>query len=323
LRVQKRAVPSHGRARLHTSMLTELGVQEGSKLEIINEPMSKKVTVTLFADSLVEEGYIRLSAEDLDALGLYEGDIVAIRRKPPISEQVRKEAAEAAERVTAEVGKAGEKVEEAAGRVAEKIETGVDRAGKEVGEAAGTVKEEVVKAYGRVVEGAAPVAEKIEGATREAVGRIKEEVTPVTEKVESTTREAVGRIKEEVTPVTERVEGAAKEAYARIMESPLRERVSKATESFISKLQPGEEAKLKQVLEECKGSIQTVTVTSDVIADKLVREIELPEEVVISAVQRNKEIIIPKGDTRLVRGDIVYLVGKEEGLRECAALMEG
>ncbi|MBU7026441.1 MAG: hypothetical protein HXS48_05825, partial [Theionarchaea archaeon] len=299
--VQKRAVPSHGRARLHTSMLTELGVQEGSKLEIINEPMSKKVTVTLFADSLVEEGYIRLSAEDLDALGLYEGDIVAIRRKPPISEQVRKEAAEAAERVTAEVGKAGEKVEEAAGRVAEKIETGVDRAGKEVGEAAGTVKEEVVKAYGRVVEEAAPVAEKIEGATREAVGRIKEEVTPV----------------------TERVEGAAKEAYARIMESPLRERVSKATESFISKLQPGEEAKLKQVLEECKGSIQTVTVTSDVIADKLVREIELPEEVVISAVQRNKEIIIPKGDTRLVRGDIVYLVGKEEGLRECAALMEG
>jgi len=301
LKVQKRAVPSHGRARLHTSMLTELGVQEGSKLEIINEPMSKKVTVTLFADSLVEEGYIRLSAEDLDALGLYEGDIVAIRRKPPISEQVRKEAAEAAERVTAEVGKAGEKVEEAAGRVAEKIETGVDRAGKEVGEAAGTVKEEVVKAYGRVVEEAAPVAEKIEGATREAVGRIKEEVTPV----------------------TERVEGAAKEAYARIMESPLRERVSKATESFISKLQPGEEAKLKQVLEECKGSIQTVTVTSDVIADKLVREIELPEEVVISAVQRNKEIIIPKGDTRLVRGDIVYLVGKEEGLRECAALMEG
>ncbi|KYK37234.1 MAG: hypothetical protein AYK19_21940, partial [Theionarchaea archaeon DG-70-1] len=133
LRVQKRAVPSHGRARLHTSMLTELGVQEGSKLEIINEPMSKKVTVTLFADSLVEEGYIRLSAEDLDALGLYEGDIVAIRRKPPISEQVRKEAEEAAERVTAEIGKAGEKVEEAAGRVAEKIETGVDRAGKEVG----------------------------------------------------------------------------------------------------------------------------------------------------------------------------------------------
>ena len=301
LRVQKRAVPSHGRARLHTSMLTELGVQEGSKLEIINEPVGKKVTVTLFADSLVEEGYIRLSTEDLDALGLYEGDTVSIRRKPPISEQVRKEAAEAAERVSAEIGTVGEKVEEAAGRVAEKIETGVDRAGREVGEAADTVKEEAVKAYGRIVEETAPVAEKIEGATREAVGRIKEEVTPV----------------------TERVEGAAKEAYARIMESPLRERVSKATESFISKLQPGEEAKLRQVLEESKGSIQTVTVTSGVIADKLVRELELPEEVVISAVQRNKEIIIPKGDTRLVKGDIVYLVGKEEGLRKCAALMEG
>jgi len=134
----------------------------------------------------------------------------------------------------------------------------------------------------------------------------------------------VSRIKEEVTPVTERVEDAAKEAYAKIAEElPLKDRLSKAADAVVNRLRPDEEAKLKKVLEGSKGNIQIATVTSELVADKLVKELELPQEVVISAVQRNKEIIIPKGDTRLVRGDIVFLVGKEESLRRCAELLEG
>lgn len=301
MKIQKRAVPSHGRARLHTSMLSELGAQEGSKLELINDALNKSVAVTLFADSLVEEGYIRLSAEDIENLGLQEEDTVVIRKKPPLPETIKKEVGEAAERISEGAEKAGERAGVAAERISGEIDKRVGKAGEKVGEVAGTVRGEVVKAYGRFVEETAPITDRIEGATKETVTKIKEEVIPV----------------------AERVEGAARDAYQRIAESPLKERVSKATESFINKLKPGEEAKLKEILEGCKGDIRAVTVTSDIVADKLVKELDLPQEVVISAVQRNKEIIIPKGETRLVRGDIVYLVGKEEGLRECTALMEG
>lgn len=319
MKIQKRAVPSHGRARLHKSMLSELGAQEGNKLELINDAENKSVTVTLFADSLVEEGYIRLSAEDIESIGLQEGDTVVIRKKPPLPDQVRREAGEAAElisegiervgerageaaaRVSEGMGKAGDRVGEAADRISEGIETRVDRAAERAGAAVGTARGEVTRAYGRFVEETAPVTEKIEGAAKEAAAKIKEEVAPV----------------------TERVEGAAREAYTRISESQLRERITKTTESVIDRLKPGEEAKLKTVLESCQGDIRTVTVTSDTVADKIVKEMELPQDVVIAALQRNKEIIIPKGDTRLVKGDIIYLVGKEEGLRECMEMMEG
>lgn len=290
LKIQKRAVPSRGRARLHKSMLAELGAEEESKLEIINEASGESVTVTLFADSMVEEGYIRLSAEDLEALGLLENDTVAIRKKPPLSEAIKKEAGEVVERVS-----------EGVERVKETVEAGVGKARKETVEAADTVKGGVVKGYGRIVEEVTPVAGRIEGVTRETVARIREEVAPVTEKVET----------------------KARKAYERIAESPIRERLSKTAESVINMLKPGEEAKLKKMLEECMGDIQTVTVSSDMAADKLIREIDLPSEVVIAAVQRNKEIIIPEDDTRLVKGDIVYVVGKLESLRLCREVMEG
>ena len=298
LKIRKRAVPGRGRARLHTSMLSELGVQEESKLEIVNEVQNKSITVTLFADLMVEEGYIRLGADDLDALGMNEEDTVVIRRKPPVSEKMKETVEEAAERIE----RVGETVKREAGEAAERVSEGIEKVGETVKREAGEAKAGAAKAYGRIVEEAAPVTERIEGATRETVSRIKEEVTPV----------------------TERVEDAAKEAYAKIAEElPLKDRLSKAADAVVNRLRPDEEAKLKKVLEGSKGNIQIATVTSELVADKLVKELELPQEVVISAVQRNKEIIIPKGDTRLVRGDIVFLVGKEESLRRCAELLEG
>ena len=310
LKIRKRAVKSRGRARLHKSMLAALGAQEESKLEIVNDANNKSVTVTLYADSMVEEGYIRLGPEDLADLGLQEDDTVTIRKKPPITEQVRKEAEEAVERVSKEVERVGERAEDFTERVGEEIDKAgetakreIEKMKKETREAADTVKGEVTKAYGRIVE----------------------ETAPVTDKIEDVTKETVARIKEEVSPVTERVEGATKDVYARIVEEipGVRERLSKAAEPLMNRLQPDEGDKLKKVLKEAKGSIRTAVVSSDVVADKLIKELELPGEVVISAVQRNQEIIIPKGETRLVKGDIVYLVGKEESICTCSEMLEG
>jgi K+/H+ antiporter YhaU regulatory subunit KhtT len=292
LKIRKRAVRSRGRARLNKSMLSELGAEEGAKLEIVNEALNKSVTVTLFADSMVEEGYIRLSPEDLESLGMAEEDTVIIRKKPPLPEQMREKAGAAAERVSERIERVGEAVKKEA-----------EKAKAETLEAAGTIKGEVSRAYGRIVEETAPVTERMEGVTKETVSRIKEEVSPVTERVEGVTREVYARIVEELPS--------------------LRERFSKAAEPVINRLKPDQGAKLRKALEGSKGSIQTATISSDLAADKLIKELELPKEVVISAVQRNKEIVIPRGDTRLVKGDIVYLVGKEESLRHCVDILEG
>lgn len=292
LKIRKRAVKSRGRARLHTSMLEKLDAKEESKLEIVNENLDNSVTVTLFADSMVEEGYIRLSEEDLQSLGMSEGDTVIIRKKPPLTKEIREKAEETVERVSEEFEKVGESVRKEAGKA---------RAG--AGRAADTVKGSANKAYGRIVE----------------------ETAPITEKIESTTRETVDKIKKGVAPTTERAEGKAREVYARIAEElpGIRERLSDAAKPVMNRLKHDEGTKLKKALEDVEGSIRTATVQSDTVADKFVKELELPKDVVISAVQRNKEIIIPKGDTRLVKGDIVYLVGKEESIQECSDILEG
>jgi uncharacterized protein with PhoU and TrkA domain len=310
LKIRKRAVRSRGRARLNKSMLSELGTEEGAKLEIVNDALNKSVTVTLFADSMVEEGYIRLSAEDLEFLGMAEEDTVIIRTRPPLPEQIREKAGAAAERVSEGI----ERVEEKAGAAAERVSERIERVGE-------TVKKEAEKAKAETLEAAGT----IKGGVNRAYGRIVEEAAPVTERVEGVTRETISRVREEVSPVTEKVEGVTREAYARIVsELPsLRERFSKAAEPVINRLKPDQGAKLKKALEGSKGSIQTATISSDRAVDKLIKELELPEEVVISAVQRNREIVIPKGDTRLVKGDIVYLVGKEESLRHCVDMLEG
>ncbi len=313
LKVQKRAVASRGRARLNKSMLAALDAREESKLEIVNQAMNRSVTVTLFADSLVEEGYIRLSEEDLEALGLKEEDTVVIRKKPPLPEKIKGKAEEAAEIVSEGIGKAGE----AARRE-------VSRAKAETVEAAGTVRGEIVKAYGKVVEEVTPYTEKVEGTAREAYSRIREEVTPVAGKVEGATRETVAKIREEVTPYTEKVEGTAREAYSRIAEEipPLKERLSATVEAVMTKLRPGEEAKLKKALESSAGSIRTASI-ADSLHDKQLMEIDLPPETVIAAIQRDKEIIIPDRNTRLVKGDTVYVIGKEESLKKLINRLEG
>lgn len=310
LKIQKRAVKSRGRARLNKSMLSKLGSEDESRLEIINEAAGKSVTVTLFADSMVEEGFIRLGDEDLEDLGLTEGDTVIIRRKAPISEQVRDRAGEAAERISEGMDKIGDRATETAKRVGEELDEmgesvrkGVEKAHVSTSQAADTVKGSVSKAYGRIVEETAPVTGRIESATKEAVGKIKEGVSPTTEKAETKAREVYQRIVDDLPS--------------------LRERLSKAAEPVINRLKPDQGTKLQEALQCSEGAIRMATVKVDAVADKLVRELDLPANVVISAVQRNQEIVIPSGDTRLVKGDIVYLVGKEEPVNQCIKMLEG
>jgi len=48
------------------------------------------------------------------------------------------------------------------------------------------------------------------------------------------------------------------------------------------------------------------------VADKLLKEILLPKEALVSAIKRQEEVIIPDGNTQLKAGDQVIVIGKKD-----------
>jgi hypothetical protein len=100
LRVQKRAFPSHGRARVHGSVLETLGVTEQERVDVGVPEQNRWVSASAYSDSMVKPDLIRLSAEDMAKIGVNEGDIVTVRKTPPITEQVKKMAKDTAGQVS-------------------------------------------------------------------------------------------------------------------------------------------------------------------------------------------------------------------------------
>ncbi|WP_460006845.1 hypothetical protein [Methanogenium cariaci] len=124
--IQTRAFPSHGRARVHESVLPFLGVKEGEAIEVHSISLSddekpKQVIVTIYADAMVEKGVIRVSPEDIAKLAVAEGDMVNVQRKVPITEYISKK-----------VGRTGKAVQEGAGHMGESIEKGAKEVGAKI-----------------------------------------------------------------------------------------------------------------------------------------------------------------------------------------------
>jgi formylmethanofuran dehydrogenase subunit D len=132
LTIKKRAFPSKGRVRLHESKLTDLGIVNGDHVDLINEIAKKTVTVSVISDTMVGIEEIRVSEEDLKALGLKEGDKVPVKKSLGLKEKLGKSTAD---------------VSAGAKKVGSDVATGAKKAGAAVGKAAGgaadTVKTKV------------------------------------------------------------------------------------------------------------------------------------------------------------------------------------
>jgi bifunctional DNA-binding transcriptional regulator/antitoxin component of YhaV-PrlF toxin-antitoxin module len=145
LKIKKRAFPSHGRVRLNESILTELGIQNGASVDLINSATNKSVGVTVFTDSMVEKGQARVSGEDLKEVGLKEGDEVIIRVTPPLVDRLKKSADEASQAVSEKTGILGKKAKQ----TAEDVKAG---AGKAYEGASKATKEGLKKIKKKVTE---------------------------------------------------------------------------------------------------------------------------------------------------------------------------
>ena len=142
LKVRKRVFPSHGRARLNTRLLPDLGIAEGDRLDLVNVLTKKTVSVASIADTMVGIGEIRVSEEDLRDLGIRDGEEVLVRKTPPLADraatavhETEKRLSEETEKLRTSVKKTGAEVKVGAGKAAEAIRSGAEKAGKKVHDA--------------------------------------------------------------------------------------------------------------------------------------------------------------------------------------------
>jgi hypothetical protein len=159
LTLKKRAFPSQGRVRINIAHLPDLGIQEGDKIDLVNESTKKIVTTAVIADTMVREGQIRVSEEDLKLLGLHDDEDVLVRKTPPMDAKLKKMAAEANASLTKGVDALDRSVKKTAGEVkagaektGESLKKGTKKATDSVGKAAAktadTVKKTVKKVTG-------------------------------------------------------------------------------------------------------------------------------------------------------------------------------
>lgn len=164
LRAAKRAMPGHGRARIHSSLLTTLGIDDNEEVEVLGSA-GANLTLTVFADSLVEKGEIRISEDDLKRLGIPDGGEVVVRRKTPMAEQVKTAAGDIADRLSKGISDLGGVVSEKSSDLKE----GTIQAAQDIQDKAREVSS-------KIAEGVAPLGEKIGDAGRETAAKIQQMV---------------------------------------------------------------------------------------------------------------------------------------------------
>ena len=159
LTIKKRAFPSQGRVRLNIANLPDLGINEGGHVDLINEVTKKSVTAAVIADTMVREGQVRVSEEDLKTIGLNDDDRVLVRKTPPLEEKIRKVAAEARRSFTKGVDNLDEKVRKSAGDA---------KAG--AGKAADTVKKGTKNASGNFGKATVKTVKEVKKTVKRATG---------------------------------------------------------------------------------------------------------------------------------------------------------
>ena len=85
-----------------------------------------------------------------------------------------------------------------------------------------------------------------------------------------------------------------------------------------------EEAKeLKANLEKGDGSLEQVEVSFlSPVGGKKIKDLQLPREVLLGPILRGKELIIPDGETEILAGDRVTLMGKKKDVDSTAKLLK-
>jgi len=159
LNVKMRAFPSHGRVRLNATLLPLLGIAGEESIDLVNEVSGKTATVIVIADTMVGEEEIRVSREDLETIGLKDGDQVLVKKTPPLSDKLKKAAGDANQSFSAGISKLDDSVRKTAGDV----QAGAAKTSE-------TLKQETKKVSEKVGRVAADTTKKVKDTVEKATG---------------------------------------------------------------------------------------------------------------------------------------------------------
>ncbi len=82
--------------------------------------------------------------------------------------------------------------------------------------------------------------------------------------------------------------------------------------------------KLSEDLEASNAVLEQVTIAENSsMANKLLKELRLPKEALISAIKREDQLIIPDGNTRMLAGDEVTILGKTDDVAKVVKRITG
>jgi predicted DNA-binding antitoxin AbrB/MazE fold protein len=123
----------------------DLEIQNGESVDLVNETTNKEHSVTVYTDSMVEKGQIRVSEEDLKKVGLKDGDNVIVRPTPALKEKLKKSTDEAAKSVKEGAGKVGESAKKVGGDISKGAKKTYESASKATKEGYESVKKKVTK----------------------------------------------------------------------------------------------------------------------------------------------------------------------------------
>lgn len=144
---------------MNVAHLAELGVTEGGQADLINEATGATVTAAVIADTLVQEGQIRVSTEDLATLGLADDADVLVRKTPPLQEKIRK----VAEDANASLSRGAASLDKTVKKTADDVKAGA-------GKAAESIKKETKNASDTLEKAASKTAKGVRSAVRKVKG---------------------------------------------------------------------------------------------------------------------------------------------------------
>ena len=159
LTLKKRAFPSQGRVRINIAHLPDLGIQEGDKVDLINESSKKTVTTAVMADTMVREGQIRVSEEDLKLLGLSDDDEVLVKKALPVDAKIKKMAADA----NASFSKGVDSLDRSVRKTAGDVKAGAEKTGA-------ALKKETKNATDSIGKAAAKTVKDVKKTVKKAAG---------------------------------------------------------------------------------------------------------------------------------------------------------
>ncbi|MGB7788325.1 hypothetical protein [Methanoregula sp.] len=107
--------------RFNIAHLTDLGILETDRVDLINESTKKTVTTSIIADTMVRQGQVRVSEEDLKTLGLQDEEEVLVRKTVPLQEKIKKAAADAGTALSKSAARIDDAVRKSGGAKAEPV----------------------------------------------------------------------------------------------------------------------------------------------------------------------------------------------------------